>query len=158
MHCCINAEAIRKLSVMIRKIPKELKKVGAKLAEGIGNHWGEGEALALVMSAVLVTFCRFHFLDGVWLEVVCCGVRVTNSDIHDQARGGGEVEAKVGGNTTVDKGHHVGSFSGLVAESFIPIVKTGFCSCGWDATFVGDFGELLGQLVVRDFSGFRSMS
>ncbi len=109
MHCCINAEATRKLSVMIRKIPKELKKVGAKLAEGIGDHWGEGEALALVMGAVLVTLCGFHCLDGVWLEVVC-GVRVTNSDIHDQARGGGEIEVGVGGNTTGDKGHHVGSF------------------------------------------------
>jgi hypothetical protein len=36
MYCCINAEATRKLSVVIRKIPKELKKIGAKLAEGIG--------------------------------------------------------------------------------------------------------------------------
>ncbi len=76
---------------MIRKIPKELK-VGAKLAEGIGDHWGEGEALALVMSAVLMTFCRFH-----WREVVPCGVRVSNSDIHDQARGRGEVEVGLGG-------------------------------------------------------------
>ncbi len=90
----------------------------------------------------------------------------SDSDIHDQAcgHGGGEVEVGVGGNTTVDQGHHVGSFSGLVVESFIPIRKTGFCACGWpgDATvtFVGDFGEFLpvGQLVVRDFSGFCSMS
>ena len=51
-------------------------------------------------------------------------------------------------------------FSGLVVESLISIRKTGFCACGssWNATFVGDFGELLGQLVVRDFSGFSSMS
>ncbi len=66
------------------------------MAKDIGNHWGEGEALTLVMSAVLVTFCRFHCLDGIWLEVVCCGVRVTNSNVHDQARGGGEVEVGVG--------------------------------------------------------------
>jgi hypothetical protein len=37
---------------MIRKIPKELKKIGAKLTEGIGNHWGEGEALSLVMGVL----------------------------------------------------------------------------------------------------------
>ena len=157
MHCCINAEAIRKLSVMARKIPKELK-IWAKLTEGICNKLGEGEALSLVMGALLVTFCGFHCLDRVWLEMVCCCVRVTDSDIHDQACGGGEVEVGVGGNTTVDQGHHVGSFSGLVVESFIPIRKTGFCACCWDATFVGDFGEFLGQLVVRDFSGFCSMS
>ncbi len=157
MHCCINAKAICKLSVMIRKIPKELKKVGARLAEGIGNHWGEGKALALVMGAVLVTFCGFHCLDGVLLEVVCCGVRVPNSDIHDQAHGGGEVEVGVGEYTTIDKGHHVGSFSGLVVESFIPKRKTGFCAGGWNATFVGDFGELLGQLVDPDFSEFSNM-
>ncbi len=82
---------------------------------------------------------------------------MTNSDVHDQSRGGGEVEVGVGGNTTVDKGHHVGSFSGLVVESFIPIRKMGFCAGGWNATFVGYFGELLGQLVVRDFSGFSSV-
>ncbi len=54
----------------------------------------------------------------------------------------------------------VGSFSGLVVESFTPIRKTGFCACGRtrNATFVGDFGELLGQLVVRDFSEFSSVS
>ncbi len=118
---------------------------------------GEGEALTLVMSAVLVTSCEFHCLDGVWLEVVCCGGRVTNSDVHDQARGGGEVEVEVGGNTTVDKGHHVRSFSGMVVKSFITIRKTGFCASGWNATFVGYFSELLGQLVVRDFPGFNSI-
>ncbi len=64
---------------------------------------------------------------------------------------------QLGGNTTVDKGHHVGSFSGLVVESFIPIRKTGFCAGDWNATFVGDFGELLGQLIMRDFSAFSSM-
>ena len=63
----------------------------------------------------------------------------------------------VAGNTKVDKGHYVGSFPRLVVESFIPIRKTGFCAGGWNATFVGDFSELLGQLVVRDFSGFSSM-
>ena len=136
MHCCINAEAIRKLSVMVRKIPKELKEIWAKLTEGICHHWGESEALSLVMGAILVTFCGFHCLDGVWLEMVCCGVRVTDSDIHDQACGGGEVEVGVGGNTTVDQGHHVGSFSGLVVESFIPIRKMEFCAGGWNATII----------------------
>ncbi len=62
----------------------------------IGNDWGEGEAVTLVMGALLVMFFGFHCLDGVWLEVVCCGVRVTNSDIHDQARGGGEIEVGIG--------------------------------------------------------------
>ncbi len=57
---------------MVRKISKELKEIWAKLTEGICHHWGESEALSLVMGDILVTFCGFHCLDGVWLEVVCC--------------------------------------------------------------------------------------